>query len=258
MSRDSAIAVFDSGLGGLTVFQAIRKRLPSENFLYLADNKRMPYGSQSAEKIFEYTEEAISFLEAQNVKLIVFACHTVSSTYTKKRQLPIIDVATASKQMLKEIQNRQKVALLGTERTIQSHIYEVTQNVITVPCPKLAPAIESQSQDIEEILRQYLFPLKHVDALFLACTHYPLIRSHFEKVMGKIPLFDCAEKTAEEVENFLKKNNLLNEGNDSKTSFFVTDAAGVFANKASYFLQEKINAHLINLVDRNIFSGYKI
>lgn len=258
MSRDSAIAVFDSGLGGLTVFQAIRKRLPSENILYLADNKRMPYGSQSAKKIIEYTEEAISFLEKQNVKLIVFACHTVSSTYTKNSQIPIIGVVKASKQMLKEIQSFQRVALLGTKRTIQSHIYEASQDVIFVPCPKLAAAIEFQNHDIEEILREYLIPVKHVDALFLACTHYPLIRPLFEKVMGKIPLLDCAEKIAEEAENFLKENNLLNEGSDSKSSFFVTDAALAFGQKASHFLAEHIEARLINLIDRNIFSGYKI
>ncbi len=263
MCRDAPIAVFDSGIGGLTVFKAIKELLPGENLLCLADLQRMPYGNRDCESIIQYTKEALHFLEKQNVKLIVFACHTVSTVSSELIcPIPMMNVLQAG---IKTISPYQKIAILGTQRTIQSGIYEKSlhklypqMEILSIPCPKLALAIETQNPQIEEVTKEYIKPLKNIDAVFLACTHYPLIRPIFEKLFCQnVAILDPSKRMAEEVKEFLIQNDLFSTVK-LEDQFYVTGREKEFASKASKILGEKVQAKLVNLVEENVSSKYKI
>lgn len=251
MSRKS-IAVFDSGLGGLTVFQALKRILPQENIIYLADNNRIPYGSCSKESIIQYTHEAISFLQKQNVKMVVLACHTASvCSLNEKFSIPVLGVIQGGIRAISEIPNCKKVAILGTERTIKSGVYEQAlmsqMDVVSVAIPRLASMIESQDPEVEAIVREYVKYLK-VDAVLLGCTHYPLIRPVFEKVIGQgTRILDSAEKTAMEAREFLKRGSLLNIANEPVYQFYATADAEHFGQKALFFLGENIHPVLCKI-----------
>jgi glutamate racemase len=258
MSSSLPIAVFDSGVGGLTVFQSLVKLLPQENFIYLADNKRVPYGDLSAETIVQYTSEAISFLESQKVKMVVLGCHTASSRCLYRDKVPIFQVPVMGMiqgvlRKIQEIQSINKVAILGTLSTIESRVYErliLSRNpsikVISIACPSLVPKIESglfSSPETLASIEEYLKSLKGVgvDGVLLACTHYPLIVNAFKKILGEDLLFiDPSDAIAQEVRDYLEVNNLFNVEGKGARRFYVTDAPEMFAKQGSYFLKEEI------------------
>ena len=265
MDPELPIAIFDSGVGGLTVFQAISRLLPRENIIYLADNKRVPYGGLSSETIVRYTCEAVSFLQAKQAKLIVLGCHTASVSclndasfrlFQQNLSIPVVGMT----QGLKQMSNIRRLAVLGTLSTIRSGVYEKilrSQNpgleVVSIACPLLVPRIEAgllAHPETEVLVRSYLQPLqiKPVDAAFLACTHYPLIRSTFQKVLGEnIALLDAAGPTAEAVRDYLQEKNLLNPLAKPKYTFYATEAPDLFAKRACHFLGENGVTPLINL-----------
>lgn len=254
MCPEDAIAVFDSGIGGFTVFQAIKELLPNENIIYLADTQRMPYGSRDPETLLQFTNQALNFFQKQQVKLVVFACHTVSSVISQSFQIPVITVIQGSIGAISE-SLCQKIAILGTERTIQSRVYETLLQkmypkleVVSVPCPKLAPMIESQDPQLDSVVDEYLANLHHVDTVLLACTHYPLIRPIFEKKLGKnVQVLDSAKNTAVEVKKYLAKEELLNINNFPQYSFYVTGSIESFGQRASFYLRETMQPSIVNL-----------
>ncbi|HSX12832.1 MAG TPA: glutamate racemase [Chlamydiales bacterium] len=261
MSHKQPIAIFDSGIGGLTVVKALKEALPCENILYLADNLRMPYGSRDRASIAQFTNEALGFFQKQHVKLIIFACHTVSSVFSEHFSIPIINVIQGGIQAIGEIPACKKVAILGTERTIQSGVYEKNIRLLypqievySVPCPKLAPMIESQDREIEKVVQEYLKPIPSVDAILLACTHYPLIKPIFQQAID-IPILDSAENTVREVKAFLSKENLLNASGSPQYQFFATETN--FSEKASRILGHPVRSTLVNLIEENSLSEYK-
>jgi glutamate racemase len=259
MSREHPIAVFDSGIGGLTIFKAIKEILPNENILYLADNLRMPYGNRNRESIIQYTNEAIDFLIKKRVKLVVFACHTVSSTVDQTFSIPVINVIQGGVRAIKEVDSK-KIAILGTQRTIQSGVYQKKlQNidVLSIACPNLATQIETQDPQVENTISAHLEMIKDADTVLLACTHYPLVRHLFERKIDKrIHLLDSARNTALEVKEYLANEKLLNDG-ISQYSFYVTSSPDNFGIKSTLFLGENVQPQLVNLVEENFLSAYK-
>lgn len=252
MSPDKrAIAIFDSGLGGLTVFKAIKHLLPHESIIYLADNERVPYGPLSSETIVQYTREAISFLEKLNVKMVVLACHTASvCAENEKFSLPIHGMIHGGVQAVR-VAGAKKIGILGTEKTIQSGIYQnafADLEVISIACPKLAAQIEAQAKNLEDVVQEYIKPIQNeVDAILLACTHYPLIVDVFKKLLGEVPILDPAEKTALEIKASLQGKKLLNTEGNPVHQFYVTKDAKNFGKNASFLLQEEISPTQISL-----------
>jgi glutamate racemase len=258
MDAHLPIAIFDSGIGGLSVFRALSRLLPQENIIYLADNKRVPYGDLSSETIVRYTSEAVSYLQNRKVKLVVLGCHTASASclygnlepdFQERFSVPVIGVVRGGLLGINQRTDYQRVAVLGTERTIQSGVYDQlirSQNpnleVVSIACPLLVPRIESglsDHPDTESLLRNYLQPiLVHpVDAVLLACTHYPLIGGLIQKVLGNnVILLDSSEYTSFEVKEFLTAKNLLNHSHQPNYQFCVTGPAELFVRQVSLLL----------------------
>lgn len=248
------IGVFDSGVGGLTVVKEIMHQIPNERIVYFGDTARVPYGSKSKDTITRYSRQIAHFLETQRVKAIVVACNTASAyaleDLEKEISVPMIGVVKPGAKVATETTRNGKVGVIATEGTIGSKIYsqyinQITKDikVIGKACPLFVPLVEEgllQDPVTDEIARRYLAELIDIgiDTLILGCTHYPLIRSTIQKIMGdSVTLVNPAYETARELKELLEKRNLLNDrpillGEDGHC-FFVSDAADkfkVFAN----------------------------
>jgi glutamate racemase len=265
--QSAPIGIFDSGLGGLTVAKAIHELLPKESLLYYGDTLHLPYGEKSETHIIEYSERIVRFLLKQEVKLIVIACNSASAnaaSYLRKKYHDQIEIRGVIRPMLAAIanQNYQKVGLIGTQATIKSAIYpkilaEYNQKM-SLECmatPLLVPMIEegfNTNKISEEIIKEYLQKFEPIDALLLACTHYPLIQesvaSFFE---DKIKVYNNAQYMAEDVRAYLQRNDLLeNKNQKPKHSFLVSDYTETFANSASMFFGKEILVE-----EHNIFTN---
>ncbi len=216
MNNEAPIALFDSGVGGLSVLRALRQVLPFENVIYFADNKRVPYGDKSSEDIAQYVLKTGLFLEKLGAKMIVIACHTGSIHGLKVLQnalsIPVIGIIESSIRVLKRIPQNKKTAILGTKSTIESNVYQKYVE-IAIPCPFLVPLIEKgvyEGIDLEQAIASIRLDSLSVKALFLACTHYPLILNSMKKVLGNsLSIFDPAEEISEEIYSALKEKGLL-------------------------------------------------
>ena len=254
LDAQAPIGVFDSGVGGLTVVKEIMHQIPNERIVYFGDTARVPYGSKSKDTITRYSRQIAHFLETQKVKAIVVACNTASAyaleDLEKEISVPMIGVVKPGAKVATETTRNGKVGVIATEGTIGSKIYsryinQITKDikVIGKACPLFVPLVEEgllQDPVTDEIARRYLAELIDIgiDTLILGCTHYPLIRSTIQKIMGDaVTLVNPAYETARELKELLEKRNLLNDkpillGEDGHR-FFVSDAADkfkVFAN----------------------------
>lgn len=252
------IGLFDSGVGGLTVLKEIVAHLPNENVIYLADTAHLPYGEKSPEAIVRYTLENGALLFQQNIKLLIIACHTASSHALKSLQkvlpIPILGVIDAGIQKLVQIKKNAQIAVLGTTRTIESGVYQSLiakqcENIKIFPiaCPLFVPLIEEGQFDPKAfslIANHYLSPLKteSIDAALLACTHYPLIQSHIQKILGaQVTLIDPAKTVAEQAHNWLKNNHCLNpQAVPPVYQFYATDQPERFFRLSRLFFNGKV------------------
>lgn len=263
MSSDSPIGVFDSGVGGLTVFNEIVSKLPHENIVYLADSAHFPYGEKSADQIFSFSLENAKFLLKKNVKLLFIACHSASAYSLEilrtKFSIPVISISEFGYESAIQQTKTDSIAILGTEATIHSRFIEtklkkLNPNLIIHPiaCPLFAPLIEKglhEHESIEKIANTYLKPLKNtsVDVVFLACTHYPLLTPILQKILGPdVTFIQPATFIASEIVKILQKTNQLNESNRSPIyQFFSTDHPFRFQKLAQLFLRSpKIQVNL--------------
>ena len=261
------IGVFDSGLGGLTVVKALMAELPSESIIYFGDTARVPYGTKSKSTIVRFSLENVEFLLRFGVKCIVIACNTSSSwalpTLRKYFKVPIIGVIRpGSLAAVRQTRNK-RVGVIGTRATIKSGAYEAEIHridpkvkVFSQSCPLFVPLVEegwltgSISRTIAE---QYLLMLKRerIDTLIMGCTHYPLLASTIQEVLGpSVTLVDSAERTAAEVRGVLLGTDALtNHSARPKYRFFVTDEADLFHRLGGKFLGremssvERVNGH---------------
>lgn len=258
-NKESAIGVFDSGIGGLTVLQKIIETLPKENTVYLGDTARAPYGTKSVETVLRYSFENAEFLVQKGVKAVVVACNTSTAiALTRLRDnlsIPVIGVIEPGVRRAIESTKNSKIGVIGTEATIQSGAYtralkeaDAGIEVYSRACPLFVPLVEegwTENGVVEMTVKAYLGSLKQsgIDTLILGCTHYPLLKKIIRKFMGGgVRLVDSAEETAKEVELALKKSALIRKKSKAIHSFFVTDAPERFIEIGRRFLGEKVES----------------
>lgn len=236
------IGIFDSGLGGLTVYKQIRKLLPNENLVYFGDTARVPYGSKSENTIIDFSTQITKFLNDIPVKAIVVACNTASSYALKKLkgiiEVPVIGVIEPGVKAANIKTANNKVGVIGTTGTIKSNSYKNTFNIInsTVKvysndCPLFVPLVEegwNEHYVTYQIAQEYLKELinTEIDSLILGCTHYPLLEPVIKETLpNSVQIINSSTEVAREIEKVLNNNNLLNTDKDSKSlnKFYVTD-----------------------------------
>lgn len=252
------IGVFDSGIGGLTVVREIIKKLPNENLIYLGDTARVPYGTKSSQTVIRYSQSNSKFLISKGIKLLVVACNTASAVALPSLrwdfEIPIIGVIEPGARKAVRITKTGKVEVIGTPSTIKSNAYKkAVENiapevkVYSKACPLFVPLAEEgwiDGEIAELTANKYLEPLKEsgIDVLILGCTHYPLLKSTIQKVIGdEVVLVDSAEETALEIERTLKEDGISNESSSSyKREFYLTDVSETFIEIAGRFLGDSI------------------
>jgi glutamate racemase len=254
-----AIGVFDSGMGGLTVLHECLVTLPHEDFVYLGDGARFPYGPRPLGELRQFAAEIGGFLEAEGVKLIVAACNSVTSAALPELQtelsVPVIGVLTPEAHAAVQATRNRRVGLLATQATVQSGRYDALVRTLdagvtltSVACPRLVPLIESDDPfgpGTAEAVREYAEPLKRegVDTVILGCTHYPLIRPILQRVFGRdVTLVFSAEETAREVAESLARKGIENApGREGAYRFLTTGDAALFRAMGRRFLQLPID-----------------
>ena len=258
-NHDSAIGVFDSGIGGLTVLHEIIEVLPRENTVYLGDTARSPYGTKSVDTVMRYSFENSEFLVEKGVKIVVVACNTSTAIALERLQkelaLPVVGVIEPGIRRALTSTKNKKVGVIGTEATIQSGAYtralkaaDPSVEVYSRACPLFVPLVEegwTDNQVVEMTVRVYLESLKQsgIDTLILGCTHYPLLKKSIRKFLGGgVRLVDSAEETAQQVVTMLKKAALVKRAGKGIHSFFVTDAPDRFIKVGRRFLGEKVES----------------
>lgn len=253
--RDSdPIGVFDSGVGGLTVVRELVRQLPYESVVYFGDTARLPYGIKSKETIVRFSIENVLFLLNQSVKFIVIACNTASSialaTLKRHFKVPIIGVIQPGIKQALTKTKKGSIGIIGTRATIRSGAYEQgiknfdsTIKVFTKECPLFVPLVEegwAHEEVTQEIARNYLsaFDGKDIDTLILGCTHYPLLKSVIQKVVGRhVSLIDSSQAVAIETKEALANEGLLNTRKKTpKYSFYVSDELTNFSIMGRRFL----------------------
>jgi len=249
------LGVFDSGVGGLTVLHECLVTMPHEDFVYLGDHARLPYGPRPLADVREFAREIGSFLETQNVKLIVVACNTASAAALPRLQeeltVPVIGVLTPEAHAAVQATRNRRIGLLATQGTVDSGRYAELVRALDagasfhpVACPRLVPLIESDdpyAEETERAVREYAEPLKEagVDTVILGCTHYPLIRPIFQRVFGRdVTLVFSAEETAREVSETLARKGIENDpARDGVYRFLSTGDPETFRELGRRFLQ---------------------
>jgi len=234
------IGIFDSGIGGITIYKEIHALLPNENIIYLADSKNAPYGGKEKEKIIEYSVKNTEFLLKNNCKLIVVACNTASTNAVKylrdHYQVPFIRVQPAIKPAALNSKTK-TVGILATIGTLNSELlYETSQRfakgvtVIEQVGEGLVSLIESgktHSSEMDKLLNKYLRPMmsKNMDQLVLGCTHYPFLIPQIKKIVGNdVNILDSGEAIARQTKVILNEEGLLNNSNATVSRKFYTNS----------------------------------
>ncbi|WP_031484617.1 glutamate racemase [Maridesulfovibrio frigidus] len=266
------IGVFDSGVGGLTVLRALRELLPNENFLYLGDTARVPYGTKSPESVTKYALQAGGALVREGIKMLVVACNTASAVSidalaAEYGPLPVVGVVKPGAEAACATTINGKIAVIATESTVNGGAYQRTicsmhpdAEIIAYPCPLFVGLAEEgwvEGELVEAIVARYLEPLFAAfgevgpDTLVLGCTHFPVLRKAISNVAGSaIRLVDSAETTARTVENILSEAKICNTDKDKgQVSFLATDSAQRFAAVGGSFLGVEIDTNDVRVVD---------
>ncbi len=263
ITKDSAIGVFDSGLGGLTAVRELTRLMPHENIIYLGDTARVPYGTKSRETITRYALQDFAFLKQFGVKLTIAACGTVSSVvdparleeeglYTGVIRPAVLAAVNATK--------NGKIAVIGTSATIRSGSYKRLINeimpeaeVYEKDCPMFVPLVENgfvgrDNLPCTMIAREYLEPLKKtgVDTLIMGCTHYPIIADVIGDVMGDgVRLISSGGEAGRYAAKLLDEKGLLSDRQgEGKVTLYCTDSVELFKENAVHFLGELDNAEI--------------
>lgn len=257
MKSQESIAIFDSGVGGLTVANCLKKRLPHEHLIYLADTASSPFGTKSPIELEAIIKQNLQFLALQPIKLLLIACHTAcslgSSIYSS---LPIktLGITPSTLELLTSKNFPGPVLILGTQRTINSLIYQEY-------CQRHLPHLETyylqgsilermieekkaNHYEIENAIRELLKPVVHlkIKCLFLACTHFPLYTAYFQKILPEAIIIDPAEYFVDQVENVLLTHQLLsNTPSSQEDLYFTTRDIETFQDKAYFYFKDLFN-----------------
>ena len=256
------IAVFDSGVGGLTVYRTLRRRLPRESLVYFGDTAHVPYGTKSPETVRTLTRTHLAFLARRGVKCAVVACNTASAVALdppdragaggRPSRIPLIGVIEPGVRMALARTRNGRIGVLGTSTTIASGAYQRrladagVSKVTARACPLFVPLIEegwARHPLATRIAAEYVAPLKRagVDTVILGCTHYPLLRPVLARVFGRgVTLVDSAEAVELEVERVLADRGWLRAAGRGRDIFYLTDTGGKFPAVARRFLGRPI------------------
>jgi glutamate racemase len=249
------VGVFDSGVGGLTVLHECLVTMPHEDFVYLGDHARLPYGPRPLAEVRRFAREIALYLQEQGVKLVVNACNTATSAALPQLQeeldVPVVGVITPEAHAAVQATRNRRIGLLATEGTVAAgryrelvHALDAGVELVSVACPRLVPLIESDDPfggHTTEAVREYAAPLKDagVDTVILGCTHYPLIRPVFQRVFGRdVTLVFSAEETALEVAQTLARKGYENDTErEGVYRFLTTGDPEAFREMGARFLQ---------------------
>ncbi len=253
------IGVFDSGLGGLTAVKELEKILPGESVVYFGDTGRVPYGSRSPETIRSYARQDMAFLIRQDVKAVLAACGTVSSTAADigaALPVPYFDVVVPTAKAAAAATKNGKIGVIATSASIQSDTYRqalLRENykleIFPQACPLFVPLVENafvspQDEVTRLVAERYLSPIREagVDTLILGCTHYPIIAPTIASVMGRgVRLIDSGRAAAQALAASLQAKDMLCAGGQPRhASYYVTDAPESFAAVAELFLGHSV------------------
>jgi len=253
MNHKKPIGIFDSGIGGLTVANAISKHLPKEEIIYFGDIAHLPYGDKSADAIRYYCISITKFLLEKGCKMIVIACNSASSAASEiltdffKGQTLFVNVVDPLVETV-AAQQYNKVGVIATKATINTGIYrrkllekQPGLDVVSLATPLLVPMIEEgyfENKISQAIIDDYLGrpQFDHMQALLLACTHYPLIRPEIKTYLGdKVRIFDSIDVVADRVRDLLSTHQLLNDERRNAHRFYVSDYTRSFEETTRIF-----------------------
>ena len=259
-SPNAPIGVFDSGVGGLTVLHDLLVALPHEDFLYVADSARFPYGDRSADELKSFSREIVDILLERGVKLIVVACNSATASAiddlplhvaARGHAVDVIGVVGPESNLAVAKTSSGRIGLLATPRTIASGAYERAVLAVdplvrltSVPCPQLAQISQTGApitqRDIE-LARAYCAPLREagVDTVILGCTHYPFVRALLQRLLGpKVTLVTSGTAIARRVAHALAYKELVtSRRTEGRYSFLCTGDVEAFAEVGARFLQ---------------------
>lgn len=237
--KNNSIGFFDSGIGGITIWESVNRLLPNENTIYLADSKNSPYGKKTNDELTNISKENVEFLINKKCKLIVVACNTATTNsinfLRKSYNLPFIGIEPAIKPAALNTKTG-KIGVLATKGTLGSSLFEKTSNIhgqnveiIEQHGLGLVELIEKgiySGSKIDSLLKEYLNPMleNNIDKLVLGCTHYPLIKKSIKKIINEsINIIECSEAVALQTERVLIKSNLINSGTEKSKKLFYTN-----------------------------------
>lgn len=274
MQKANSIGIFDSGYGGLTVFKEIANRLPNYSYIYLGDNARSPYGDHSFETVYKYTWQCVRWLFEQGCTLVILACNTASAKALRTIQqidLPaeypdhrVLGVIRPTAESIGTFSSSKRIGVLGTRGTVESQSYPLEINhffpdlsVYQQACPMWVPIIENGEQEcdgadffVEKYLDQLLNQNKNIDAILLACTHYPLL---FNKIRHftppQIQIVQQANIVAQKLSDYLLRHPEIETMllKASSCHFYTTGDAVRFNAVGSNFFDKEIHSQQVSL-----------
>jgi glutamate racemase len=262
--RSDAIAILDSGAGGLTVAREVMRQLPRETVIYVGDTARCPYGPRPESEVRRFTLEIVQFLSQFRLKALVIACNTATAaaleTVRSRLSIPVLGVIEPGARAAIKVTKRNRVGVIGTQGTIRSGAYEKALRrlhpgitVFSLACPAFVPLVESGKRGSEEagrIVAETLEPLKEtgIDSLILGCTHYPLLADPISCAMGEsVAIISSAEETATELSTILQHQNLLSDTEAPRHRFFTTGSPETFARIAEDWFGHPIRVEQVVL-----------
>ena len=239
MNGEQPIGLFDSSLGGLTVYKEVKKLLPKESYIYFGDTGRSPYGSRSSEELQKFAKQIMSFMKKRRVKAVVIACNTVTALgldgLSKEYGIPVIGVSRVPELTVATTRNK-RVGIIATEITVRSGLHQQeilkidpTVQVFYQACPKFTPIVNSgdlEGTEARQAVEEYLTPLKaaRIDTLVLACTAFPFLSRLIGEFMGKeVTIIDPAEETAMRLFHCLKQANRLHGSANPTSELFFSE-----------------------------------
>ncbi len=264
--KKQPIGVFDSGLGGLTILNALRRELPKEDLIYFGDTANVPYGSKSKEAVTRFSLAIARFLESQHVKLIIVACNTASAQalteLRKQISVPVMGVIEPGAEKAVSTTRNGRIAVLGTEGTIRSNAYPKAilkrapkMRVTQQACALFVPLVEEnwgKKPAAKLIAQTYLTPIQQsgADTVILGCTHYPILKPVISQILGKrVTLVDSADTLAEAARRFLLQSGQACSTGKGRVQVYASDDPTRFKRLAGYLLADKIGAVRLKKLD---------
>ncbi|MEF3303706.1 glutamate racemase [Paenibacillus sp. GYB003] len=253
-----AIAILDSGVGGLTVAKEVMRQLPQEEIVYFGDTGRAPYGPRAADEVLRFTEQIVDYLLQFNPKMIVIACNTATAIalhhIRSQVDIPVVGVIQPGSRAAIKATKTGFIGVIGTENTIASGAYprsllaiNPNARVVSLACPSLVPIVEKRmyrSEEAGQAVWKSLQPLlgSPIDCLILGCTHYPFLAPIISKVLGpRVAIISSADETAREISTILHHRGQLEQsGAVPVHRFFCSGDPGTFQAIALEWLGEQI------------------